>query len=279
MNSDFERILTDKFESGHLHIGWKDFSKPLTNYQLYDLVEVHHDFAWYYYLLKKDIAQAKQHFYLSGRINEILNQQTKDSTDADTLSYRCVTDNFRLFVDVLCSDNESLILRTSQLSYAEREIHIFKEKNEITIATDLCFCIIRKDWERFEKVLPLLKRCKHFPHFSIYDKAFFEGFRKGDISKMTDAIEAIASEEIQRKLCYVEEIDGVNGPFWDPWENVLLSPYGLLYTKIAWMHGFELDIKSPLVSIANELFPVKPLDTYDEVYDFLKEDKAKRNLI
>lgn len=279
MKTDFERVLTAMIRHGEEVIRWQDFSKPLNDYQLNSLIKAHCDFGWYFTLIVKDILQAKQHFYLSGRINEVLNQLVGSSNDPNTFSLRQNAINGRHVFNTLCSDNNALIIRTVNLTYTEHEKFIFKDKFEGLIVTDLCFCIIRKDWERFEKVLPLLKKCKHLPHFSIYDKAFFEGFRKGDISKMTDAIEAIASEEIQRKLCYIEEIDGVNGPFWDPWENVLLSPYGLLYTKIAWMHGFELDIKSPLVSIANELFPVKPLETYDEVYDFLKEDKLKRNLI
>lgn len=116
MNSDFERVLPIKFETALLRIEWQDFSKPLDDYQLNSLITAHHDFAWNYYLLKKDITQSKQHFYLSGRINEILNQQTKDSTDNNTLSYRSGTTGVRPFFDILCSDNEALIWRTAHLS-------------------------------------------------------------------------------------------------------------------------------------------------------------------
>jgi hypothetical protein len=39
------------------------------------------------------------------------------------------------------------------------------------------------------------------------------------------------------------------------------------FTKLAWLNGYEIDLKTTLVPI--ELMPVKPLEHY-EVYDFLK---------
>ncbi|WP_162999308.1 contact-dependent inhibition immunity protein BcpI [Burkholderia sp. Nafp2/4-1b] len=47
-----------------------------------------------------------------------------------------------------------------------------------------------------------------------------------------------------------------------------ISYLGTLETKICWRRGIQIEIDHPLVPM--ELMPVKPLDHYDDVYDFLK---------
>lgn len=45
---------------------------------------------------------------------------------------------------------------------------------------------------------------------------------------------------------------------------------GTMETKLCWLKGINIQIDSPLVPMA--LMPVKPLDYYDEVYEFLQAD-------
>ncbi|ABC36681.1 MULTISPECIES: contact-dependent inhibition immunity protein BcpI [pseudomallei group] len=54
---------------------------------------------------------------------------------------------------------------------------------------------------------------------------------------------------------------------WPDLEN-FISYLGTLETKICWRRGLPIEIDHPLVPM--ELMPVKPLDRYDDVYDFLK---------
>lgn len=54
---------------------------------------------------------------------------------------------------------------------------------------------------------------------------------------------------------------------WPDLEN-FISYLGTLETKICWRRGIQIEIDHPLVPM--ELMPVKPLDHYDDVYDFLK---------
>ena len=42
------------------------------------------------------------------------------------------------------------------------------------------------------------------------------------------------------------------------------------YAKLCWLKGIEVEIDHPLVPM--ELLPIKPLDHYDDVYDFLSPD-------
>ena len=47
-----------------------------------------------------------------------------------------------------------------------------------------------------------------------------------------------------------------------------MSSMGVWETKLCWRRGLEVQIDSPLVPM--ELMPVRPLEHYDDVYDFLK---------
>ncbi|WP_167242419.1 Imm49 family immunity protein [Burkholderia sp. Cy-637] len=54
----------------------------------------------------------------------------------------------------------------------------------------------------------------------------------------------------------------------DPIDEDFISYYGALETKLCWHRGITVQIDHPLIPM--ELMPVKPLDHYDDVYDFLK---------
>ncbi|WP_275994672.1 Imm49 family immunity protein [Burkholderia glumae] len=54
----------------------------------------------------------------------------------------------------------------------------------------------------------------------------------------------------------------------DPIDEEFLSYLGVLEAKLCWRRGIPVEIDHPLVPM--ELMPVKPLDHYDDVYDFLK---------
>ncbi len=43
----------------------------------------------------------------------------------------------------------------------------------------------------------------------------------------------------------------------------------LMYAKIAMIHGFDLGIDSPIAP--KELIEIKPLENYEDPYDFMKE--------
>ncbi len=54
----------------------------------------------------------------------------------------------------------------------------------------------------------------------------------------------------------------------DPIDEEFISYFGALETKLCWRRGIQVEIDHPLVPMG--LMPVKPLDHYDDVYDFLK---------
>ncbi|MFD0914081.1 Imm49 family immunity protein [Methylophilus luteus] len=56
----------------------------------------------------------------------------------------------------------------------------------------------------------------------------------------------------------------------NPWIGGLIAPIPTIEAKLCWLKGIEVEIGHPLVPM--ELLPVKPLDHYDDIYDFLAPD-------
>lgn len=54
----------------------------------------------------------------------------------------------------------------------------------------------------------------------------------------------------------------------NPYEEDFMSFLGTLEAKLCWFKGIPVEINSPLVPM--ELMALKPLERYDDVYDFLK---------
>ncbi len=54
----------------------------------------------------------------------------------------------------------------------------------------------------------------------------------------------------------------------DPIDEDFMSYFGTLETKLCWYRGIPVEIDHPLVPM--ELMPIRPLEHYDDVYDFLK---------
>ncbi len=90
----------------------------------------HHLRGWYYYLIDKDIAKAKQEFYVCGRLDEEVNMRfgslTKNELMAGNINVYAMDANFHT-MDVLLSDNKSLIERRAKLTYPERKKYMYKD--------------------------------------------------------------------------------------------------------------------------------------------------------
>jgi hypothetical protein len=54
----------------------------------------------------------------------------------------------------------------------------------------------------------------------------------------------------------------------NPWTEDFLATNAVMYAKLCWMKGIEVQVDSPLVP--KDLLPVAPLPYYDDPYDFLK---------
>lgn len=90
------------------------------------------------------------------------------------------------------------------------------------------------------------------------DNQFFLGLARGDVALMTEALTLLCSPKFAARRFHA---DGIIC-------NYLLSPFGLMYGKMAWRAGYQLDIDSPLYP--TELVAVAPLPQYQRSYDVLE---------
>lgn len=119
---------------------------------------------------------------------------------------------------------------------------------------------IRGDWPRLrrrcEDVLgdpPTAKSEKNY----LIDHEFFLAFSKGDAHGM---------EEVLRRLVQPKALAARSNDE-SGFTSDLISTPAFIYAKIAWRHGYEVDVGSPFVP--KQWLPVLPLERCAHHYDFL----------
>ena len=115
------------------------------------------------------------------------------------------------------------------------------------------------DWEKLRAgCLRFLNDDKHSKAIES-DFRFFLAMSNQDTEEMKQILNEILEYWISTKV----KID-LNIHF----DFYLYLP-ALIYAKIAMIHGFDLGIDSPIAP--KELIEVKPLESYEDPYDFMKE--------
>ncbi len=159
----------------------------------------------------------------------------------------------------LLSDNRDLIEW-----YANNPDLYYPDRIENTKTADFFayqgVVAIRGEWDRLRdrcaRVLadpPKTSQLKKY----IIDHQFFLALADRDVPSMEAAIAAVAEPRAVRSRANDET----------GYTESLISSYAVIYAKIAWFHGFEVKVSSPLVPA--EWLPVRPLSHYDLRYKFL----------
>ena len=150
----------------------------------------------------------------------------------------------------LLSDNQEFIKRYSVL------------KNSINDETSIGYQlpnaiqnILLEEWDKLDWNIRCLERFVKVPRFTAYAGVInvLQGFKRKDHGLIEDGLKELLATYKKRK-------EG------DPLIYKFFSIDTSGFTKLAWIKGYEIDLKSTLVPI--ELMPVKPLEHY-ESYDFL----------
>ncbi len=119
---------------------------------------------------------------------------------------------------------------------------------------------LRGEWpllaKRCQYILANPTTVKRLVRYQV-DHEFYLALAQGDITAMQNCLKAITSKRIRSK----EFGFGLT-------EN-LISTYAVIFAKIAWLHGFEVKVESPLVP--DEWLPMTPLANYRSPYGFLNE--------
>jgi len=119
---------------------------------------------------------------------------------------------------------------------------------------------LRGDWDRLARrsqvAMDYLSATKSKARY-LADQEFFLALARQDRPGMEAALERLTQPKLIRS-----RINGEHGLA----ENLITTP-AVVYAKIAWLHGHEVQVNSPLVPA--EWLPMEPLPHYEEQYAFL----------
>ncbi|HNV52503.1 MAG TPA: immunity 49 family protein [Tenuifilaceae bacterium] len=208
-------------------------------------------------LTRDEIFSVKSNFFLCGLIDE----------------FRVVKFNNRLLDYglnhislVLLSDNEQLILRYSKLRYQRGTNAQLSMDEMVAIGETAVWCntvqfFMANDNEGVVRNLNILetitlKKLSKNQQELLLDYEFYKALLARDKAKMEEVLEKLVSHKTHKKR---------ND---NPILNQYISLPALGYAKLAWRKGIEVEVNSPLVP--KELLPIKPNESYEIPYDFLK---------
>src|SRR5690606_41990879 len=92
------------------------------------------------------------------------------------------------------------------------------------------------------------------------DERFQLALARSDRAGMESAISEILEPKLMKRRQDADE---------DGYTQWFISTYAVIYTKIAWRHGYQIDVDSPWVP--NEWLPNTPLDHYEDPYPFMRD--------
>ncbi len=115
------------------------------------------------------------------------------------------------------------------------------------------------EWEllaqRCEQILATdIKKDRRF----LIDHRFYLALARGDRSGMESVLNELTSPKVAARR-NVEQAFGLT--------ERLIATHATIYAKIAWRHGYEVEVDSPWVP--SEWLPIQPLDRYEDPWDFM----------
>ena len=175
----------------------------------------------------------------------------------DEFIFPILSDNTEVIEKFAHLDTVHLLWGEYQPSYQEAK---FKpSKYDPRYRTHALQAVLRNDWKDYQEIKALanqkinkLREVVQF-EFGIYDAIY-----ERDKDKIIEIVQTLLKPKVHK--AYNKDFsEEFNGDIW--------SHHPVMFTKLAWMNGLEIEIDNPLVPM--ELMPVKPLDQYDYHYDFL----------
>ena len=190
--------------------------------------------------IKKNYQQSKKYFYKAAVVAEYMSKK---------YDRRIIDSGINQMSYALLSDNKELIERYSVLRNTKNhELNIgFQIPNAVQN-------ILLGNTDKLEENIHNLERFVKVPRFkwwaSIAD--VFKAFIAKDMKLIESGLHQMLQTHKKRNT--------------DPLISKFLSIDTAGLCKLAWIKGYDIDLKSELVPI--ELMPIQPLDTYED-YDFL----------
>lgn len=215
--------------------------------------------ALYAWFDRRDLHGTKQWAYVSAMLLKRVYQDRSAVVDS-CFTYGPGGKMLELRMALL-SDNEALIdwFADFDAAYDQKRI----ENHRIAdFRAYQAIVALRGDWPRLIKRTQTLLNDPFGARDErkyVIDHRFFLALAHGDITGMQNALACLLTPQALAKRRNDE-----SGFTLD-----LISSYAFIYAKIAWRHGYEVMVESPL--LPSEWLPVAPLGYYDNHYSFLSE--------
>lgn len=220
---------------------------------------------------KDEISQVKQWFYVSSLL------RIESARYPGGFSYTMSTPDE--FIFPILSDNTEVIekfahLDTVHLLWGEyepsyQEAKFKPSKDDPRYRTHALQAVLRNDWKDYQEIKALanqkinkLREVVQF-EFGVYDAIY-----ERDKDKIIEIVQTLLKPKVHKAY---------NKDFSEEFNGEIWSHHPVMFTKLAWMNGLEIEIDNPLVPM--ELMPVKPLDHYDYHYDFLEPNWKPKSFI
>lgn len=216
--------------------------------------------AWNEYLNNKNIDKTKLIFNENGFIDlkraELFNHRILDMQNP--------RDNL---CSVVLSDNQNLIRQYSEINYLikynsrNRDVEItfrdYAKKGELVAIFSLTVLnFLKKDLNEIKNSIEIFRKLVSSTKSALIllpDFEFLESLTIGNKDLIKSKIEYFLTEKLHKQRMRDEIL----------LDNYISLP-AILYLKLAWIMGFELEINNVLIPM--DLMPVKPLSNYEETY-------------
>lgn len=223
-------------------------------------------FAIHSFFESGDLIKAKQHFNICGMLDAFKIKNYQDRMfdyDIPSVCYAFLSDNQPFLKNIYAN----LTYEATYLDDKTREpIPITMEEN-VQAGEPAIYChtiqqFIKGNTKIIERNLQIIKNVtlpekSQNPELMQIDYEFYKALLEKNKSRCEKILDQLISPKIHKKR---------ND---DPLLSQFVSQPALGYAKLAWMNGIEVEVNSPL--IPKELLPIKPLDNYEVMYDFLKK--------
>ncbi|WP_185976797.1 Imm49 family immunity protein [Catenovulum sediminis] len=215
--------------------------------------------AWYY---QKDIKQMRQQLYIAAKARvQAVNRGTIEINELDNrhMGHHLLP---------LLSNHPELIRWSIQ-----RDNMVFEREGELLVncypdayhyLSVTYMLALRGEFELVKKRCEFLQQNPSTqPNLIKYqpDYQFFMALVEGDEAEMTRYLNWLTSIEVAKERNF-DDLFAL--------EQNLFSVFGFLYTRLAWMHGYKIQVDSPWLPM--EWIDTTPLaaEDYQDHYDFLQ---------
>ncbi|WP_044470363.1 immunity 49 family protein [Mannheimia massilioguelmaensis] len=202
-------------------------------------------------LLHSDIIAFKQDAYIGAKLRILSSEEP--------LSWISGYNTSCLFLPIM-SDNPDLI--HFLINSRNHFLGEYKRKDTYSFFLKNTLLALAGDWSelkiRAETFLNEPNKQKS-DEKRIPDHEFYIALCNKDIEGMKIALEKLLEPKLAKNAVYDNNV----------WFDFYLQMQVLMYAKIAAIHGFDLEIDSPIAP--KELIEYKPLKKYEDPYDFMRD--------